>query len=158
MWSAYYQLNRHDEAVSVLGKAKKTIPNSVIILQFLGSSYHELGRMDEAIKVLKEAVKLDADNAFSYWSLGKTLADNFVECCKKSKKAPSQETFNEVMNEVIVSYKEAIRLDPDFADAHLYLGITYIGMGDMELALKEYKILKNLDNKLADVLFKVIYP
>ena len=59
--------------------------------------------------------------------------------------------------EEIESYKQAIRLDPDYADAHYNLGYAYILLNDKESALEQYKILKNLDSERANELFNLIY-
>jgi tetratricopeptide (TPR) repeat protein len=60
-------------------------------------------------------------------------------------------------NEAIESYKQAIRIKPDYAEAHLILGLAYIITGDKGSALDEYKILKEIDKELANKLFNAIY-
>jgi tetratricopeptide (TPR) repeat protein len=57
----------------------------------------------------------------------------------------------------INSYKEAIRIDPDFAPAHYNLGYALFQRGEKAAALDEYKILKGLDEDAADKLFNLIY-
>lgn len=59
--------------------------------------------------------------------------------------------------EAIKSFKEAIRIRPDDAEAHYHLGVTYLNNEKQGPALDEYKILKALDEKLADDLFNLIY-
>jgi tetratricopeptide (TPR) repeat protein len=58
--------------------------------------------------------------------------------------------------EEIESYKQAIRLDPDNAEAHYNLGLTYLCLEDNGSALEQYKILKKLDTELANRLFDLI--
>lgn len=53
--------------------------------------------------------------------------------------------------------KQAIRIKPDYAEAHLGLGAIYLLLNDSGSALEEYKILKNLDPQSADKLFNSIY-
>ena len=48
-------------------------------------------------------------------------------------------------------------IDPDFARAHYFLGLTYSAMRDKASAFEEYKILKTLDKELADDLINFIY-
>mgnify|MGYP006268701361 CR=1 FL=1 len=62
-----------------------------------------------------------------------------------------------MFDEAIESYKQAIRIKPDLAEAHLNLGMVYLRTGDRGSALEEYKILRNLDKDLADRLFSLIY-
>jgi tetratricopeptide (TPR) repeat protein len=59
--------------------------------------------------------------------------------------------------EAIDAYKQAIRIKPDNAFAYYSLGMVYCFMGDKSSALDQYKILKNLDNDLANQLFNSIY-
>jgi Tfp pilus assembly protein PilF len=54
--------------------------------------------------------------------------------------------------------KQIIRIEPDNADAHYYLGLTYIIKGNKGSALDEHKILKELDKERANELFNMIYP
>jgi lipoprotein NlpI len=59
--------------------------------------------------------------------------------------------------EAIEACKQAIRIKPDFAEAHYFLGLGYLITKDRGSALEQYKILKNLDNNLANQLFNRIY-
>nr|MDP6924761.1 tetratricopeptide repeat protein [Candidatus Scalindua sp.] len=54
------------------------------------------------------------------------------------------------------SFKHAISINPDDADAHLSLGIAYLSLNDRNSALEQYKILKSLDPVLANKLFRII--
>jgi len=53
--------------------------------------------------------------------------------------------------------KQAIRIKPDYAEAHCILGVTYLMTGDKGSALEEYKILKTVNAELANKLFNMIY-
>ena len=55
------------------------------------------------------------------------------------------------------AFKQAIQLQPDLALAHFGLGESYLLLGDKSSALEEYKILKTLDQNLANELFNLIY-
>ena len=57
----------------------------------------------------------------------------------------------------IESYKEALRQNPEYAEAHFGLGLTYHYMGKQSFAIEEYKILKELDKDLANKLFNLIF-
>ncbi len=59
--------------------------------------------------------------------------------------------------DAIESLKQAIRIKPDYAEAHYNLGIAYLRADDKGLALEEYKILKILDAEQANTLFNLIY-
>jgi tetratricopeptide (TPR) repeat protein len=55
------------------------------------------------------------------------------------------------------AYKQAIRINPDFAEALYALGLNYLVLGDRASAIDVYKVLKNLNRDLANELFNVIY-
>jgi tetratricopeptide (TPR) repeat protein len=57
----------------------------------------------------------------------------------------------------IESYKQVIRIDPDFALAHHNLGLASLALNDRDSALEQYEILKNLDTEMANKLFNAIY-
>ena len=57
----------------------------------------------------------------------------------------------------VEAFKQAIRVNPDFAPAHYNMGIIYLNNSDKAAALEEYKILKELDPDMAEMLFKNIY-
>ena len=60
--------------------------------------------------------------------------------------------------EAIEAFKQAIRIKPDFAEAHFNLGAIYlIILNDTSSALEEYKILKDLNPEQANILFNLIY-
>lgn len=58
--------------------------------------------------------------------------------------------------EALEVFQEAVRINPDDAEAHYFLGVTYLNKGDKDSALEEYKILKNLHQSLAKDLFNLL--
>ncbi len=58
--------------------------------------------------------------------------------------------------EAIEACKQAIRINPDNAEAHFALGAAYAFLNDRVSALEQYKILKSLDSELANKLFNVM--
>jgi len=59
--------------------------------------------------------------------------------------------------EAIEACKQALSINPDFAEAHFNLGMAYINLNNRDSALEQYKILKNLDTEMANDLFNEIY-
>ncbi len=53
-------------------------------------------------------------------------------------------------------FKEAIRLDPDYADAHYRLGLAYVRMGDKRSARRQRAKLEKLDTELANLLAHLV--
>jgi len=51
-----------------------------------------------------------------------------------------------------VHFKEAIRLDPNFTDAHYRLGLTYVRIGNFTAARRQQAFLKQLHDDRANLL------
>src|SRR5438067_904109 len=60
-------------------------------------------------------------------------------------------------HEAVAAVQQAIHLKPNDAEAHLNLGAAYLILGDRDSALEEYKILKTLDQNLANDLFGFLF-
>lgn len=136
---AYSKLNRHPDAVEAFKQAIRLKPDYALAHYALGTAYLDLGRKEDALEAYKEAIRLKPDNAEVHIGMGWVYGslDRFEEALK--------------------AFREAVKLKPDDAWAHLGLGMTYVLMKDKSSALDEYKILKNLDPKLANDLFNEIY-
>jgi tetratricopeptide (TPR) repeat protein len=82
---------------------------------------------------------LNPDVAQFYFDLGTTYNNSF---------GPRQEAID--------AFKMAIIIKPDYAEAHYGLGKTYVQIGNRDSALEQYKILKTLDEKLANELLGIM--
>jgi tetratricopeptide (TPR) repeat protein len=58
--------------------------------------------------------------------------------------------------EAISHLSEALRVDPNSAEAHHNLGNAYLMIGNRGLALREYEILKTMNPGLAEALYQKI--
>jgi Flp pilus assembly protein TadD len=85
------------------------------------------GRVDEAVERLRSALKLDAENSDLHRELGITFLLG-----KDWKRAR-------------VEMLEAIRHDPTDADAYNGLGYALEKMGDLNEAVKQYRVATQLD-------------
>jgi len=56
----------------------------------------------------------------------------------------------------ISSFKEAIRIKPDYDKARWNLGMVYIEVGNIENALKEYEVLRKSNKTYAAELYSAI--
>ncbi len=85
------------------------------------------GRLEEAVQLLHEATKMDPENSDLHRELGITFLLD-----KEWKRARAE-------------MLEAIRHDPTDADAHNGLGYALEKLGDIDTALKEYRIATHLE-------------
>lgn len=53
--------------------------------------------------------------------------------------------------------RKAIKIDKKSAMAHYLLGLCYVVEKNNDLAINEYKTLKEIDKDLADELFEIIF-
>lgn len=171
--AAYNELGRFKEAVDSYKQAIRLDPNDAAAHGGLGGAYGNLGRYREAVEAYKQAILLDPNDAEAYSGLG--AAYGFLGRLKEAIGAFQQaiqinpNDSNAHYNLGVAyknlgrwrraeeAYKEAIRIKPDYAEAHANLGEVYLKLGDRSSALKEYQILKNLDENLANTLFNLIY-
>ena len=56
--------------------------------------------------------------------------------------------------EAIESFKQAIKINPDYAEAHYRIAAAYLQTNNKFCAITHYEILKKLDSKLAKELSK----
>lgn len=133
------ELGRYNDEVEAYERVISMKPDLAEAHYNLGVAYDKLGRYTEEIPACKEAIRIKPDFADAHYNLGLAYS--------KLRR----------YTEAISAFKQAIRIQPDFAQAHYGLGIIYLILKDKGSALDEYKILKNLDNGLANALFNLIY-
>jgi len=92
----------------------------------------------EAMEAYKQAARLKPEDEGFYFALG-------TVCLRLG-----------MLEETVIACTQAITIEPDYTKAHYLLGVAY-SVNDTESALEQYKILKNLDPKLANELFDMIY-
>jgi len=170
---AYNMVGRHPEAIESCRQAVQLKPNLVEAHNNLCWSYQQLRRYPEALESCKKAIRLRPDFALAHNNLGKNYsalgqyekaADSFKEAIRLNfdyaeahlNLGAAYEPMGK-FEEAIASYKQAVRIKPHLGEAHLNLGMISLKTGDRGSALEEYKILKELDQGLANKLFNLIY-
>lgn len=84
----------------------------------MGLTLVNLERCEEAVKYFKQAVKIDKDDANSWFYLG---------CCLEKA---------DDLNAAEKAYKKVISLREEYYDAYKSLGVLYLKTGDYEKSLK----------------------
>jgi tetratricopeptide (TPR) repeat protein len=135
---AYNKLGRYSEAADAFKQSIRLSPAFADAHYNLGLAYGKLGRPDEAIEAFRQAVHFKPDFTDAYYNIGSA-------CGNLGR-----------WSEAAQAFKELIRIKPDDAEAHYSLARTYLMLGDSKSALNEYETLKNLNEKMADDLFKLI--
>jgi clan AA aspartic protease (TIGR02281 family) len=109
-----------------------------------GIKYFSDGEYKKAIKAFEQTVRNSPDNAEAYRWLGMSylkLGDNEIM------------TDPGILDRAVEYFTKALNINPNLAEAHYNLGITYLALHNKEAAIKEYEILKTLNEELANLLF-----
>jgi tetratricopeptide (TPR) repeat protein len=136
---AYTRLGRFNESRQAFEEVLRINPEAVSARYNTGIAYSQLGQLHRAIESQKEVIRLSPEFVPAHFNLG-------IVYGKLGQ--PDQE---------MKAFKEAIRIDPGFAPAHYSIGQAFLQQGDKAAALDEYKILKGLDEEMANKLFEIIY-
>lgn len=134
-----FHAKEYKKAVDHLKKATQKDPSNTEAWVLLGDSHRFLGKDKKAIKAYEMAIENNPSQKEAL--LGAGIA--YLNLRKRSH--------------AIAVLKHLVDIDPSNALAHFYLGVSYEGIRRMSLAWEEYKILKTLDEKLADELYHIIF-
>ncbi|MCI0392032.1 MAG: TonB family protein [Acidobacteria bacterium] len=126
-----------------------------------GTDLLKSNRYDEAIAEFRRAIDIKPDNLYAHYKLG--LA--YIEAGRYTDQPKNANVLYILAgvylilgrrDEVITNLKNAIKLAPDYPEAHFGLGMAYSAIGDKRAAMQEYRILKKLDKKQAEQLLSNI--
>ncbi|HEX8089695.1 MAG TPA: TonB family protein [Blastocatellia bacterium] len=123
-------------AVGLLKYAIKLRPDYHEAYRALSDLYQYVDRNDEAIELLKEYARL-------YPRQGNMLLARFSMRVSRYEDA-------------VEAFKQMLKDEPANGFTHFELGSAYAALGNKESAIKEYEVLKMLDEKLAERLLKAI--
>jgi len=135
---AHDHLSDTKKAVEWYERAIKLSPDFVEAYCGLGAAYSRMGKGLEAIKTCIQAIRLDPSHLDAHNSLALAYFHwgSYPEATKACNKA--------------------LAIDPDYTQARYTLGLIHLDLGEKELALAQYKILKESDPPLAEYLFQQI--
>jgi tetratricopeptide (TPR) repeat protein len=119
-------------------EAVKQQPGSAEAHAALGDELARQGRTDDALAEYAEAARLAPDDPVAHFRLGLTL--HVVGDLRGA----------------LVSYRETVRLLPGSAFAHAAISLVHLRLGDPVEALREYRIVRHLDETLAEGLFEIL--
>jgi len=102
----YHQQGNFSEAEIIYNELLEQEPDNANVLNLLGLIFHQYKQYDKAVEYIKRAAII-APSDYFYFNLGN------MYLCKKE------------INDAIESFKKAVEIKPDNADAHLSLGDAY---------------------------------
>jgi tetratricopeptide (TPR) repeat protein len=115
------QRRSFDEAVGLLRRAIKQVPESAEAHDHLGSALQALGRHAEAIVCHEAALAIDSDNPEAHYNLGVAL-----QALNRHEAA-------------IASYQRALALAPSIAEIHYNAATAHTALKQYHAALEHYE-------------------
>ncbi len=117
---SYFNLKRYSELINKITIIQLKFPQSVFLLNILGSTYFELGNNEKAIKSFEKIIKINPSFADAYYNLGIIYkvtgnTDKSFDC-----------------------YIKCINLNPKKFEAYNNLGNIYRDRNNLEKAIEYY--------------------
>jgi superkiller protein 3 len=172
------QSNRVDEALAAYQAAAEDFPESWRMLTGLGGALYVAGRYDEAAAALLRAIQFQPESAVTLDLLGKSY--EAADASRASIKQVFEKHVSRQPNDPLACYhygnmlyldartqpdrdfakaaeffKKATELDPDFAPAHLGLGILYQEQKRFEESAVELERAAGLSPELASAHYRL---
>ncbi len=156
---AYMRISRPDWARKQLESLTAQDPTDALYPYWLGRIEYDAQQFSEAIAHFQHAIALDPAMARAYDNLGlcyyrNNLNDQAIASFKKAieldKTSPHPsawpylnlaitQQFVDQISDAETNLREALRLDPDFAQAHFQLGCLLETLGRLDAAIVELK-------------------
>ncbi|MBI3035525.1 tetratricopeptide repeat protein [Candidatus Woesearchaeota archaeon] len=118
---AYYFKEDYNSAYLNFVRAYELNPNNKAVASYLLNAYNAVGLYDEAINLAN--IKLATDQTNSQYYRKKAIADLLKNDLQKAAE----------------NAKKAVEIRSDYPGNHLTLGIVYMGLGEKENALEQFK-------------------
>jgi eukaryotic-like serine/threonine-protein kinase len=161
-------MQRHDEALAQLKRARDLDPLSVPVNGFLGLVYMKARQYGQGIAASRTAVELDPNNAFGHWILARCLdaGSQLVEALAEAEKAASLSLGSQPYAGHLgyayarigdrVRAREIIREMLELAKTKYvgtyYLGLIYASLGEPDLAIESLeKAYEERNSRLLEV-------
>ena len=114
---------RADDALTLIEKGMKKFPNNTKLVELQGTAYFKAGKTNEFTNSLKALLVKNPTDATNWYNLAVLQS-----------KDPATAT------DAVASYKKAVELKPNFAQA--WQNLTYLTMGDDGKAIDDYNVAK----------------
>jgi tetratricopeptide (TPR) repeat protein len=172
------QHGKLNDGLTAFRASVSDLPKSAKLHTGLGSAFYLAGDYESAARELLEAVKLDPKSATAYFLLGEAYesAGQFQPSIEEAFKsylstnprdpwafyhyatmqyAHARADGHNNYSASTASLKEALRLQPNFADAYLQLGITSLDEGHAEQGIRELEKATSLDPALGQAHYRL---
>jgi tetratricopeptide (TPR) repeat protein len=167
------QQGNQDEAIKFLHRIINMKPNQKV--EFV--AYNELGRIyldqrktDQAIEIFQRLIRSNPHDHALHTNLGYAFLDRgrleeaLMELRKATKLGAGADVYNNIgfiyyrfgeMEKATRAYKQALKMDPQFAPAHYGLGLLYLQTNSLDQALFEFEQVLRLKPDYAPVYYNL---
>ena len=116
----YLNADRKEDAITYFEDYLNKNPNDTAIMQKLAFLYAQSGKFEEALRWYRQRAAVEPTNAEAYYVIG-------VICWEKSYKFPdtTPEERDRLVKIGMENLEKAIKINPNYADAYLYLNLMY---------------------------------
>jgi len=127
-----------DEALKEFEKSIKISPDNPVIHFWIGKIYYFKMEPERAIAKFKKVLELEPENHHALSMIGKILASN-----------------RDKLDEAVNYLNKAIKISPDYAEAHFDLGRIYAFKGDIKRSLAEFALIFSTEPRYAAYHFEL---
>lgn len=126
----YFETDEYAAAATALREAARMLPKAAEVRLFLGSALAVNGKFSEGIAELQRAIELDKDFQPAYRAFGMFRVQQ-----------------GQYFRDALEALQTAVRLDPEDARAHYWLGRFYQRIGDGVRARESFEKAHRLDSE-----------
>ncbi len=136
----YYNRGDYAKAISSYNEAIRLSPDNPTYYYNIGSVLAEQGKLDEALPYFTKASVYNKENTQYFYINSQASIKIGVIMYKRGKP-----------DEAIDSFKKALQIQHNDAEAHKYLGVVYEELGNTDEAIREYREALRINPKMEDV-------
>jgi len=153
----YYKKGDYEQSLIYFLNSIKEYPDLINSNYWAARVFYETGDLENSLFYWERVLELDSNYPRAQYFYNKVKAS-----IKYGKEAYNwyEQGYNEYENKnygkAIDSYRQAIRLNPRFADAYYWLGRIYFDTGDYQMAVYNYQRVLEIepDNRRAEYWLK----
>ncbi|MBI3839169.1 MAG: tetratricopeptide repeat protein [Planctomycetia bacterium] len=148
------QVENHPMAIEYLTAAIRVDGGQAVFHAHLGEAYRKLGQLDQAIACYRQALRIKPDDPQSYNNLGTLLHAQAKQAEAQASHAGAsavagQSAAQQQYSDAAAAYREALRLNPDYAEALINHGLLIQAQGQLDEALACFERAAQLKPNLA---------
>lgn len=116
----YLNADRKEDAINYFAAYLEKNPNDVQVIQKVAYLFAQTGKFEEALKWYKRRTEVEPNNPEAFYVIG-------VICWEKSYRFAdvTPEDRQKLIDTGMQALEKAIQINPDYADAYLYMNLLY---------------------------------